>query len=149
MATKSNTEKKPAAENPNPDWQDRDIKLGPIVGSLVLIAVVSVATAIGMWALFSRYNAEAEARDAEIPAMAAVRELPPAPNLQVNGRIDLDAYQASQDALLNHYASTDKVRGIGRIPIARAMQLMAVDAPDEPVEVEAEAAPAPHAGGHH
>jgi hypothetical protein len=146
MAT-SKKEKKPAATNPNPDWQDRDIQLRPIVASLVLIAVVCAATAVGMFALFGRYHAVAEARDADVPAMVTVRELPPAPNLQVNGRFELNEYKAKQDALLHHYDYTDKVRGTGRIPIARAMQLLAVDAPDAPME--AEAAPEPPASGHH
>ncbi len=141
--------KKPAATNPNPDWQDRDIKLKPIVVSLVILGLVCFATAIAMFALFGRYNAAAEARDSKVPALAATRELPPAPNLQVNGRMELNEHQAAQSELLDHYAKTDAVRGIGRIPIARAMQLLAVDAPEEPVEAEPKVEPAPKAGGHH
>jgi hypothetical protein len=45
--------------------------------------------------------------------------------LQTNPNADLEQFQAEQEVLLNSYAWVDKNAGIIRIPIERAMDLIA------------------------
>lgn len=49
----------------------------------------------------------------------------PTPRLQPNPHIDLDAHRARERALLQSYAWIDREAGIARIPIERAMELLA------------------------
>jgi hypothetical protein len=106
------------------DYQDRDINVTNIAISLVVIVVVTIASAVGMLALFRSYAGAYEKQQQEVPAMAKVRELPPGPRLQVNGRAELNEYRSGIQATLHSYEYTDKMRGIGRIPVDRAMALL-------------------------
>jgi hypothetical protein len=58
-------------------------------------------------------------------AAAAGTPLPPAPRLQVDPAADLAALRAAESARLASYAWIDREHGIARIPIARAMALLA------------------------
>lgn len=49
----------------------------------------------------------------------------PPPNLEVNPRQELQALRLREDAELNQYAWIDRSNGVVRIPIERAMELMA------------------------
>lgn len=53
------------------------------------------------------------------------RNLAPQPQLQTESTTDLDKYRAAEEAKLNSYAWIDKQAGIIRIPIERAMDLIA------------------------
>jgi hypothetical protein len=54
-----------------------------------------------------------------------VRMLPPEPRLQVSAPKDLKQYKAAQEELLNSYGWVDENAGIVRIPIGRAMDILA------------------------
>ncbi len=58
--------------------------------------------------------------------VAAVREerLPPWPRLQANPARDLAAYQREQSALVGTYGWVDRRRGIVRLPVDRAIELV-------------------------
>lgn len=71
------------------------------------------------------------------PLMQAVRvpalsTLPPAPRLQAHPELDLAAERAREEAALKGYLWIDRERGIARIPIERAMALLAAQAADAP-----------------
>lgn len=51
--------------------------------------------------------------------------LPPQPRLQVNAPMDLKRMREREDALLNSYGWADRSNGMARIPIERAMEIMA------------------------
>lgn len=53
------------------------------------------------------------------------RDLPPAPRLQVVPAFDWDKYKASEDKVLTTYGWVNKETGAVRIPIDRAMDLLA------------------------
>ena len=54
-----------------------------------------------------------------------VRMLPPEPRLQVSAPKDLKQYKAAQEEILNSYGWVDQNVGIVRIPIGRAMDILA------------------------
>jgi hypothetical protein len=54
-----------------------------------------------------------------------VRMLPPEPRLQVSAPKDLKQYRAGQEEILHSYGWVDENAGIVRIPIERAMDILA------------------------
>ena len=51
--------------------------------------------------------------------------LPPLPRLQTRPAADLTAFRASEDLVLQGYAWVDQETGVVRIPVARAIELIA------------------------
>jgi len=116
---------RPPPPNPNPDWQDRDIKLRSVVWAMTVLTVAAFLSAFAMYALLLTYRADAERRAEAVSPLAKVREVPAGPLLQVNAAAELAELQAKQSVLLTNYAWQDQMRGIVRIPISRAMELVA------------------------
>jgi len=58
-------------------------------------------------------------------ATTLARTEPPAPRLQPDPRADLLAQRAKEDAVLKTYGWIDKSRGIVRVPIERAIEILA------------------------
>ena len=78
-------------------------------------------------------------RSAAPDAFKATVEHPfPAPELQKNPQGDLQDFERDQRATLSGYGWIDRSKGIARIPIEQAMQMIAAhgphayDAPDQP-----------------
>jgi hypothetical protein len=59
---------------------------------------------------------------------APVTRMPPVPRLQVAPSADLASEHARERAQLESYGWEDRQRGVARIPIERAMQLLAAPA---------------------
>jgi hypothetical protein len=57
--------------------------------------------------------------------LARVEILPPEPRLEANPKVVLDQVRRREDQLLNGYAWVDRDAGIARIPIDRAMAVLA------------------------
>ena len=70
-------------------------------------------------------------REGGVPAtrvgMAAqdARQLPPEPRLEETPAMDLKEFREAEDQVLNNYAWLDQSNGIVRLPIGRAMELIA------------------------
>jgi hypothetical protein len=58
-------------------------------------------------------------------ATTLARSEPPAPRLQADPRADLLAQHAKEDAVLETYGWVDKSRGVVRVPIERAIEILA------------------------
>lgn len=115
----------PAVTPPAEDYQDRDINVTYIAIALIVIVVITISSAVGMLALHRTYAAAYEKSREEASPLVKVREIPPGPNLQVNGLAELQAYQAVIQERLESYEYTDKMRGVGRIPVERAVDILA------------------------
>ncbi len=59
------------------------------------------------------------------PATGFGAEAPPEPRLQLNAPLDLKRLREQEDAVLNGYGWVDKSSGTVRIPIERAIDLLA------------------------
>jgi hypothetical protein len=86
---------------------------GALIAAAVLLALLITR---GLLALFG-------AGVADRPA--AVRELPPAPRLEVHPREDFAHFRSAEAAKLSAYHWVDRDAGIVAIPIERAMALLA------------------------
>jgi hypothetical protein len=110
-----------------PGYETRDVWLKPIVYTAVGFLVVVVAIQLGMFLLFDLFVAREAARTAADRPLAAElrRASPPEPRLQTAPRDDLLALRSWEDRLLTTYALVDREAGIVRIPVERAMDLLA------------------------
>lgn len=113
--------------NPTSGHERRDIDPGRVVRFAVgILAFLLVSMAIS-WGLTRGLVAW---REATSPAPNPIAERlgprqPPAPRLQTEPRADLEALRARDAHVLGTYGWVDRTQGIARIPIERAMALLA------------------------
>ena len=117
--------KKSKPENPNPDYQDRDIRLRPLVAGLMILVAVTVLAILSMTALLKYFRYRADKNYQPLSAVEPERILPPGPLLQVVPREELAAHHAVERLFLDAYQWIDEDAGIARIPIERAMAILA------------------------
>jgi hypothetical protein len=104
-----------------------DASAAPILRFLVFLTVLTVAT-MGIIALFYNFleRREAAEKTALYPlAVGQVRPLPPPPRLQTYPFRDLRDLRREEDRLLTTYEWVNKNAGTVRLPIARAMEVVA------------------------
>lgn len=107
--------------------EKRDIS---IRGALLLALGILAAVPLAMFAmsLLFRFFAQRETRlqpppISQVPGEAA--PLPPEPRLQMFPVLDYRKLRAEEDAALGSYAWADRSRGKVRIPVSRAIDLLA------------------------
>jgi hypothetical protein len=96
-------------------------KFGLTMGGLIVVFL------FGLWGLFEYFvKHEAElALPASPAALVNAQKQPPEPRLQPFPERDMREMQAAEDRILHQYAWIDPDKGIVRIPIDRAMDLIA------------------------
>jgi hypothetical protein len=104
-------------------YETRDANTRGVLGFMALLFVVINLVLFASWRLFD-YFAVADRSPAPAFPFASERQVPPPPDLQVNGRKDFQKIYAQQQQKLESYAWEDRKAGIVRIPIERAMDLL-------------------------
>jgi hypothetical protein len=107
--------------------ETRDVRTRPIVLTLLGLGVFLGAMHVGVHRLLDYYGERLARASAPASPLAATYGLqePPAPRLQADPRRDLEVMRAEEAARLDGYAWVDREAGSVRIPIARAMDLVA------------------------
>jgi len=125
------------AVNSKPGHELRDVKVGPIVWFCIGLFLM-VAFSFWITRVMFDYFAEREAKSSPpaVPLLSERPELPPEPRLQVSPIQARKQIRAAEDNVLNSYGWVDPPSGIVRIPIDRAMKLLA----ERGLPVRAEAA---------
>ncbi len=102
------------------DLSPKNIALFAVALTVTILLVLLVS-----YELFRRF-ATIEMR-AQIPPspLTYTREPAPGPHLQVNPTRELKEMRAAEDSVLNHYGWIDPDKGIVRIPIDRAIEILA------------------------
>ncbi len=78
------------------------------------------------WWYLNRVEKEEQAAERPLPPLAAtLPQVPPEPRLQVTPSADLATVRTREDALLNSYGWIDAKSGLVRIPIDRAIEVLA------------------------
>jgi hypothetical protein len=101
------------------------------IGPLVLFAVFLTATVLVCAALTIGLYRYLDQREQAVKAgrypLAAdtVRPLPPAPRLQTYPFDDIKAFRKEEAKILDHYSWVDQNAGVVRIPIERAIDVLA------------------------
>jgi hypothetical protein len=93
--------------------------VGKFAIGLVVVCVVSIALLFGLLKFFQSREETSVANPVEPTKMF------PQPQLQKTPIPDLKAIRAEEDKLLNGYAWVDQPKGVVRIPVDRAIEVLA------------------------
>ena len=109
--------------------EEKDVNFIAITKFGIGLTITMLATVFVMWGLF-HYFVSSEEKEYGVPsqlpaAAGSAAKVPPQPRLQQSPPIDLREMRAAEDQLLHHYSWADKDKGAVRMPIDRAMDLLA------------------------
>ena len=110
----------PGAGHELSDLSPKNIALFAVVLTLIIIAALVVT-----YALFQRFLSVATKTRAVPSPLSYTREATPEPHLLINPGQDLKTMRADEDKILNTYDWVDREKGIVRIPIRRAIEILA------------------------
>jgi hypothetical protein len=96
----------------------RLLQLGAGLGGTVVLSLLA------MGLLFRFYDTH-ESRGPALSPLVVRPDIPPKPRLQVYEHVDLERKLQGDQKMLNSYGWVDRKSGTVRIPIDRAMQLLA------------------------
>lgn len=112
-------------DNPEVRHEHRDINVRVIVGFGLALVIAAIVVHLGLYWLLWRFERIAAERAPEISPIEVTPPMPPEPGLRVSPPADLAAMRAAEEKVLETYGWVDKERKIVRIPIDRAMELLA------------------------
>ena len=119
----SDHRREPAIES-QPGHELSDLRAGPIalfgIGVVIAMALAVVITS------FLMHTRAVHKREAPAPRLARERVTISQARLQVGGVNELREMRAGEDAALNSYGWVDRDAGIVRIPVDRAMEILAM-----------------------
>ena len=117
-------DKPPTIPAGSPGYETRDADATGVLKFLLGLGIVIVVVTIVCYALFRYYTAHEENPPATESPFADVRQLPPAPRLQVYPREDWLKFREEQQKSLETLAWANRSAGIARVPIEEAMDLL-------------------------
>jgi hypothetical protein len=101
--------------------QDVGFRFAMLFVSALLVAVVVVLIFL-VW--FYRVIVPPRQPSAQTP-IAQQRPLPPAPVLQVNPAVDMQRFREREEQKVSSYGWVDEKGGVARVPVQRAMEIVA------------------------
>ncbi|HUK18995.1 MAG TPA: hypothetical protein VLW65_21390 [Bryobacteraceae bacterium] len=113
--------------HPEPHAEVSDVNawaIGKFAIALVLVSIISLA---GLFALFRYFIQSTGGQEPPVTRNFEINaeKRPPAPQLEVSERLDLARERAAEDKLLTTYGWADRQSNTARIPIDRAIDLVA------------------------
>lgn len=108
---------------------DRDLNLKGILGfSLGVLGAILVASA-AMWYASVVLRDQLVGSDPEPSIIPEARQdyEPPGPRLQDDPEAELEALRADEEQVLTGYQWVDEGAGVARVPVERAMAILAAD----------------------
>lgn len=113
----------PSPAAPAAKHETSDVRSLPLVYSAVVLAAAVALVCLSMRWFFDRLEVRAERHDPKLSPLVG-SQVPPAPRLQEKPANDLASMRAAEDRMLDRYLWLDKERGLVRLPIDRAMDLL-------------------------
>ncbi|HEX9759609.1 MAG TPA: hypothetical protein VGA40_01750 [Candidatus Acidoferrales bacterium] len=106
--------------------ETRDVSISFFAKVLLgLVAVTLLGMSVSLW-YFRAMDERYATTSVEPPPLAgALPRLPPEPRLQVAPKRDMERFHAQEEAALESYAWVDRNTGVVRIPIERAIEIVA------------------------
>jgi len=92
---------------------------------VVGLSIVLLLTCIGLWWMFRTLVGRQQRAESPTFAVQPERVVPPEPRLEVNPTTDYGETLAREEDMLRQYEWIDRQKGIARIPIERAMDILA------------------------
>ena len=108
-----------------PGYETSDANIRPLLQAGIFIAALVVVTLIGMVALFKLFNFYQPLSDQPVSPLADTRPMPPGPRLQIDPPRQKAILEADEERRLKTYDWVDREARVVRIPIARALELLA------------------------
>jgi hypothetical protein len=108
--------------NPRAGHETSDVNvwaIGKFGIGMVAICLISIILLLGLFEFFQSQE------ETNVVTAVQPRQIFPQPQLQQQPVLDLKAIRAEEDLVLNSYAWVDRQKGIVRIPIAQAIDLLA------------------------
>jgi hypothetical protein len=121
--------RQPDPNHPETLYEHRDVNtwaVGKFGIGLALLCIAAVGLLLGVFKFFEAREGGSRPRSELI---VDAGKLPPSPRLQVTPVEDITAIRAAEQQLLTSYGWVDQQKGTVRIPIARAMELLAMHPP--------------------
>src|SRR5580704_19658824 len=118
-------------------FEHQDLSPRGVYGFLVALAVGVVVVAVLLWGLYHAMDAYERSHQPPLSPLvqqtqANTREVSPdqintfpQPRLEKNERLEINQFRLREEQSLNSYGWVDQKAGVVRIPIDRAMQLIA------------------------
>lgn len=105
----------------------RDVNIRGVVLFGFWLVVGAAVIQLAMWGLFRGLEKAEGSRDRRLPPIvaASLKRTPPEPRLEADPLAPRAKVRAEEDAKLTSYAWVDRKTGVVRLPIARAMELLA------------------------
>jgi hypothetical protein len=119
------SKKGPKQEGTPHQHETTDAHAPSIIRFAVGLAVVILISLYAMARLIDYYAGHQQQVGLQPSPLVKTRQVPPAPQLQVSPGVDMMQFRLAEDAKLNGYGWVDRQNGIVRIPIDRAMDLLA------------------------
>jgi hypothetical protein len=109
---------------------DRELNLRAILGFGGGVVAVTLLSLVVMWWMSTSFKRQEEAKDHPPSpiAEATLDPIPPGPRLQATPPRDMDELRNLDREALTTYGWVDKSGGVARIPVERAIQILADEA---------------------
>src|SRR5665213_3563651 len=114
--------------HPGVSHERRDVNVFQVSAFGIGLLLCCIVVVFAMWAMFDFLFAREDAKNAGNPAALMMKDrntLPPQPRLQAEPRVELKQLKSDEDAILNSYGWIDPDKGIVRIPIDQAIDIVA------------------------
>ncbi|MGA3098710.1 MAG: hypothetical protein ABSF25_19825 [Bryobacteraceae bacterium] len=111
---------------PPPGHEEKDVDVWAVVRFAIVLVLLCAFTLTGLVGLFRYFqNREAALQPPQVEgADLKGPSLPPQPRLQNAPVLDLKRMRQEEDQILGSYGWIDRQKGIVRLPIARAIDLL-------------------------
>ena len=106
-------------------YERRDVNVRAVMWFAIGLVAVAIILHLGLAGLYVVFKHKHPSPDAPSRIELQPRMVAPQPRLQTNPAIDLEQFRADEEAKLNSYGWVDRPAGVVRIPIERAMDLVA------------------------
>lgn len=107
-----------------PGHETSDVNVGRLAVFGAGVAAMVLVSLLAMAGLFQYLAARSERRDVPPSPLASRDQTPPEPRLQTAPSAELRRMREHEEAVLSSYGWVDRDRGVARIPIERAMDLL-------------------------
>ena len=113
--------------NPTVAHEETDADTHAITQFGIALALVLVLSQLALWWLFNSFTRLESKLSPPVSALvrAQAPTEPPEPKLQANPQADMRMMREKEDTILNHYGWVNPNHGVVRIPIDRALDLVA------------------------
>ncbi len=113
--------------NPTVAHEPTDADSRSITQLGIAVTFFLIVSQLALWWVFSSFSKREQKLSPPVPAIIRTQapKEPPEPRLQANPQSDLRKMRQEEDEVLNHYGWVDPDRGIVRLPIGRALDIVA------------------------